>query len=170
MRRAHITTLRARAPVGGIGQTQRVIAATSVRVFLSYDVEHDQDLGARLSDQSQRGGSGFCVESRSESGAMTDRWQAGVRRRMRNADEIVVICGEHTAASERMHTELLIAQEEQKPFLLLWGRRERMCSMPVGVKRTACMYTWTWETVVHLVAQTLRDARPLEIPENCKRR
>jgi MTH538 TIR-like domain (DUF1863) len=147
-----------------------VLAQTSVRVFLSYDVDHDRDLGERFSDQSQRGGSGFCVESRSEAGAMTDRWHAGVRRRMRNADEIVVICGEHTAASERMHTELRIAQEEQKPFLLLWGRRERMCSMPVGVKRTACMYTWTWETLVHLVAQTLRDAQPLEIPENCKRR
>jgi len=139
-------------------------------VFLSYDVEHDGDLGDRLSDQSQRGGSGFSVASRSESGAMTDRWQAGVRRRLRGADEMIVICGEHTATSERMNTELRIAREEQKPYLLLWGRRERMCSMPSGVKRTAVMYTWTWETLVHLVAQTLRDAQPLEVPESCKRR
>ena len=89
---------------------------------------------------------------------------------MRDADEVVVICGEHTATSERVNIELRIAGEEQKPCLLLWGRRERMCSMPIGVKRTACMYSWTWETLVHLVAQTLRDAQPLEIPENCKRR
>jgi hypothetical protein len=139
-------------------------------VFLSYDVDHDRDLGDRFSDQSQRGGSGFSVVSRSESGAVTDRWQAGVRRRVRDADEIVVICGEHTASSERVNTEMRIAGEEQKPCLLLWGRRERMCSMPVGVKRTAVMYSWTWETLVHLVAQTLRDAQPLEIPESCKRR
>ena len=84
---------------------------------------------------------------------MTDRWHAGVRRRVRDADEVIVICGEHTAASERMNTELRIAQEENKPYLLLWGRRERMCSMPVGVKRTACMYSWTRETLVHLVAR-----------------
>jgi hypothetical protein len=146
-----------------------VTARADVRVFVSFDVEHDRDLGDFLSDQSQRGGSGFSVAGRSESGAITDRWQAGVRRRVRAADEIIVICGEHTAASERMNAELRIAQEEQKPCLLLWGRRARMCSMPVGVKRTASMYVWTWETLVHLVAQTLRDSRPLEIPESCKR-
>ena len=93
----------------------------------------------------------------------------GVRRRVRAADEVIVICGEHTAASERDERGAAHRQEEQKPYLLLWGRRERMCSMPIGVARTACMYTWTWETLVHRVAQTLRDARPLEIPENCKR-
>jgi hypothetical protein len=68
-----------------------------------------------------------------------------------------------------VNAELRVALEEQKPYLLLWGRRERMCSMPLGLKRTACMYSWTWETLVGLVAQTIRDARPLEIPENCKR-
>jgi hypothetical protein len=144
--------------------------ANGVRVFVSFDVEHDTDLGDRLSDQASRGGSGFSVSSRSEPGVMTDRWRAGLRRRVRDAHEMIVICGEHTAASERMHTELLTAQEEQKPYLLLWGRRDRMCSMPLGVKRTACMYSWTWETLTHQVAQTLRDARPLEIPESCKRR
>ena len=144
--------------------------STAVRVFLSFDVEHDKDLGDRLSDQSNRGGSGFSVTSRSEPGAMTDRWHAGVRRRVRDADEIIVICGEHTAASERMNAEVRIALEEQKPCLLLWGRRERMCSMPVGVKRTASMYSWTRETLAHLIGQTLRDARPTEIPEDCRRR
>jgi hypothetical protein len=146
-----------------------VIYPSGVRVFVSFDVDHDTDLGNRLSDQSQRGGSGFAVASRSEPGEMTDRWLAGVRRRVRDADEVIVICGEHTADSQRMNTELRIAQEEQKPYLLLWGRRERMCSMPLGVKRSACMYSWTWETLVFQVGQTLRDARPLEIPEGCKR-
>ena len=101
---------------------------------------------------------------------MTDRWHAGVRRRMRDADEVVVICGEHTSTSERMNTELRIAREEEKPCLLLWGRRERMCSMPVGVTRTACMYSWRFDTLIHLIAQTLRDAQPMVIPESCKRR
>ena len=142
---------------------------SGARVFLSFDVDHDSDLGDRLSEQSRRGGSGFHVVSRSEGGAMTDRWHEGARRRLRDADEVIVICGEHTAGSDRVNAELRIAQEEQKPYLLIWGRRERMCSMPVGLKRTACMYAWTWETLVNQVAQTLRDARPLEIPDSYKR-
>lgn len=138
-------------------------------MFVCFDVEHDADLGDRLSAHSERGGSGFSVAARSEPGAMTDRWHAGLRRRIRESDEVIVICGEHTAQSERMNAELRIAQEEEKPCLLLWGRRERMCSMPSGVKRTACMYSWTWEVLVFQVAQTLRDARPLEIPEGLRR-
>jgi hypothetical protein len=143
--------------------------SVGIRVFLSFDVDHDADLGDRLFEQAQRRGSGFHVTSCSETGKMTDRWHAGVRRRVREADEVIVICGEHTAESDRMNAELRIAQEERKPYLLLWGRRERMCSMPIGVKRTACMYVWNRETLMQLVSQTLHDARPLEVPENCKR-
>ena len=48
-----------------------------VRVFLSFDVDYDADLGDRLSAQSQRGGSGFhvavAIRSRSDDGP----WHAG---------------------------------------------------------------------------------------------
>jgi hypothetical protein len=144
-------------------------ASCGVCVYLSFDVDYDADLGDQLLEQSQRGGSGFHVASLSEAGEMTERWHQGVRRRLSAADELIVIFGEHTAKSDRMNAELRIAKEEQKPYLLLWGRRDRMCSMPIGVKRTACMYSWTRATLMHLVAQTLRDARPVEVPENCKR-
>ena len=143
--------------------------SAGVRVFLSFDLDHDRDLGDRFAQQSQRGGSGFHVASRSEPGQMTTRWHDDLRRRVRAAEEVIVICGEHTAASDRVNAEMRIAQEESKPCLLLWGRRERMCSMPLGVKRTAVMYAWTWERVIYLVGQTLRDAQPVEIPDDCKR-
>jgi TIR domain-containing protein len=130
---------------------------TGVRVFVSFDVDHDADLGDRLAEQSRRAGSGFHVASRSQAGAMSDLWEASVRQEVRDADEVIVICSEHTAASPRMSAELRIAQEEQRPYLLLWGRRERMCAMPLGLKQTARMYSWTWDTLVYQVAQTLRD-------------
>ena len=100
---------------------------------------------------------------------MTDRWHAALRRNMRQVDEVIVICGEHTADCERMSAELRVAREENKPALLLWGRRERMCSMPSGAQRSACMYSWTWEVLVYQVAQTLREARPIEVPEGLRR-
>jgi len=56
-------------------------------------------------------------------------------------EEVIVICVS-TPRTDRMNAEMRIAQEEQKPYLLLGGR-DRMCSMPIGVKRTACMYSWT---------------------------
>lgn len=142
---------------------------SGVRVFLSYDVENDGDLCDRLCEQAQKGGSGFTVASRSQSGQVTERWLEEMRRRVRCADEVIVICGERTADSDRMNAELAAAMEEHKPTLLLWGRRERMCTMPFGVGRNACMYTWTWDVLVRQVAQAIRDAKPLEIPAHLKR-
>lgn len=150
-------------------QTSSEKDSGGVRVHLSFDVEHDADLSDLLAVQSLRGGSGFEVVSRSSPGVMSERWERDTRRRIRDADEVIVICGEHSGRSDRMRAELGIVREEEKPYFLLWGRREQMCSMPVGVDRTACMYSWTWETLVKQVIQTLRDARPLDIPENCKR-
>ena len=142
---------------------------SDVQVFLSFDVDHDADLAELLSEQSQRGGSGFVLSGRSEGGDVTDRWCESVRRRIRAADEVIVLCGERTQDSLRMNSELRIAHEEKKPYFLLWGRRDRMCTMPARVTRNESMYSWTWEILLQQIAETLRNAEPLEVPERYKR-
>jgi hypothetical protein len=142
---------------------------SDVRVFLSFDVDHDEDLCELFSEQSRRGGAGFEVAARSEAGTVTDQWCETVRRRMRGADEVVVICGEHAEDSVRMCSELRIAQEEKKPFFLLWGRRDRMCTMPARVPRNACMYSWTWEVLLQQISDSLRNAQALDVPDRFKR-
>ncbi len=142
---------------------------SDVHVFLSFDVDHDVDLADLLSDQSGRGGSGFLVSARSEAGMVTDRWSDAVRRRVRDADQVIIICGEHTEKSIQVNSELRIVQEEKKPYFLLWGRRERMCTMPARVTRAECMYSWSWEILLQQISDTLRNARPLDVPEHYKR-
>jgi hypothetical protein len=135
------------------------IAVSDVRVFLSYDVDHDVDLGDRLCEQSSRGGWGFSLVARSASGEVTDRWCEAVRLRIRESDQVIVICGEHTAESLRVDEELRIAQEEQKPCLMLWGRRDHMCTMPARAKRNESMYRWTRETLLEQLSPRLRNAQ-----------
>ncbi len=141
----------------------------NVHIFLSFDLDHDQDLHDLLLEQSLTRASGFEISARSEARTMTDLWDEKLRRRICAADEVIVICGEHTAASARVGAELRIAQEEQKPYFLLWGRRESMCTKPVGSKRDEGMYSWTWEILQNQIVTTLRQAEPLEIPEQYKR-
>jgi hypothetical protein len=141
----------------------------NVRIFMSYDRENDEDLHDRLLAQSRRPGSGFEISARSDAGKAMDRWDERVRRRICAADEVVVICGEHTKTSPLVSAELRIAQEEQKPYFLLWGRRERMCTKPVGAKPNEGMYSWTWEILQNQILAVLRNAEPLEIPERYKR-
>jgi len=142
---------------------------SDVRIFLSFDPANDEDLRDLLLEQSRRQSSGFEISARSEAATMTNGWDERVRRQISKADEVIVICGEHTASSETMSAELRIAQEEQKPYFLLWGRRERMCTRPTGSKRDDSMYSWTWQILQEQIITTLRNARPREVAERYKR-
>ncbi len=140
-----------------------------IRIFVSFDGDHDADLHDLLHAESTRPDSAFEFSARSQGGAMTEAWTATSRTRIRAADEVVVICSEHTNASPRVAAELRIAQEEEKPYLLLWGRRELMCTKPEGAKPSDAMYSWTRNILESQMSQVLRNSKPLEVPESCKR-
>jgi hypothetical protein len=141
---------------------------SDLRVYLSFDLEHDRDLEGRLLAQA-RAGSDFAVASRSEAGEMGAAWIARVRRQISACDEVVVICGEHTDASARVSAELEIARQEHKPYLLLWGRPDSMCKKPRAARPDDGMYKWTLEILEHQLAQMMRQSRKHEVPESMKR-
>jgi hypothetical protein len=130
----------------------------NVRIFMSFDLDHDQDLHDLLVEQSLRETSGFEISARSEARTKTGLSDEKVRRRIRKADEVIVICGEHTEASARVSAELRIAQEEQKPYFLLWGRREIVCTKPAGAKSLDGMYSWTSQILQDQITLMTRKA------------
>ena len=132
-------------------------AAEKIRIFVSYDREHDGDLHDLLLDQASKATSGFEISARSRGRAPTDLEDEGLRREIREADEVIIICGEHTDCSERVGTELRIAQEEKRPYFLLWGRRELMCTKPTTAKPADGMYSWTWD-ILQTQILTIRRA------------
>jgi hypothetical protein len=131
---------------------------TNVNIFVSYDLENDTDLFDLLLEQSANSSLGFEVSGRSEASTLKDPEGAGLRRRICEADQVIVICGEHTDASMGVFAELRIAQEEQKPYFLLWGRRESMCTKPTGAKATEGMYSWTSQIIQDQITLTTRNA------------
>jgi hypothetical protein len=141
---------------------------SDIRIYLSFDLEHDQDLHDRLAKQARRPAP-FAVASRSEAGEMGDEWDERVRSRIAQADEVVVICGEHTDESSQVSAELRIAQEQKKPYVLLWGRRDCMCKKPRSARPEDGMYLWTPSMLEHQLALSLRQSRESEVPESMKR-
>lgn len=137
---------------------------SDVRVFVSFDLDHDDDLKDRLVDESRRPASGFEISARSEATG-SER----VRGRIVAADEMIVICGRHTDGSAQVSAEMRIAQEEQKPYFLLWGRREVMCTRPAGARPGDAMYSWTSSILHGQIVTTLRNARRREVPAPYKR-
>ncbi len=130
-----------------------------IHIFVSFDLDHDADLCDLLHEQAGTASLGFEVSGRSRARSVNDPPGETVRRQIREADEVIIICGEHTGDSSRVDAELRIAQEEQKPYFLLWGRRERMCTKPASAKRDEGMYCWTSEILQSQILVTLRTAR-----------
>ena len=139
------------------------------RVFVSFDRENDADLVALLRSQAKRPGSSFEILHGAQGGSANELSVEKARAEIQAADEVVVICGEHTRESKRVAVELGIAREESKPYLLLWGRREKMCTKPDGATSTDAMYSWTQEILESQISMLLRNAKPFTVPENCKR-
>ncbi len=118
-----------------------------VRVFVSYDIEHDGDLIDLLEEQATAPTSGFEISGRSTSQSATEPHRDKLREAIREVEQVIVICGEHTADAYPVSVELQVAQEEQRPYFLLWGRRQPMCSKPTTAKPGDTMFSWTPEII-----------------------
>jgi len=67
-----------------------------INIFVSFDLDHDGDLCDLLFEQSGIQSLGFEVSGRSKAQSTDDLPGEAMRRRIREADEVIVICGEHT--------------------------------------------------------------------------
>jgi hypothetical protein len=133
----------------------------SSRVFLCFDARNDSDLCALFTRQCAAPGSGLEIGDWSRSGEPHAGWEARLRGRMARVDLVIVLCGQHTDDSANVHRELGIAQQEGKPYLLLWGRRSEMCTRPLGVKSDDHFYAWIWETLSSQIERTLRGQQEI---------
>lgn len=82
---------------------------------------------------------------------------------------MIVLCGEHTQSSVTMSAELHMAQKAKIPYLLLWGRRDSMCTKPIGAKKGDGIYKWTLPMLRYQVACASRKARSNEEAEALRR-
>ena len=144
-------------PIDHLAPPRQATRKSRVGVFAIFDVEHDRDLYELLRVQSDSPGCDFTVIGGSKGASGSDAEQESVRRRIHKADQVVVICGEHTEDSAHIHSDLLLAQAEQKPYFLLWGRRGLMCTKPIGAKPAEGMYSWTGQFLNDQIASNLRN-------------
>lgn len=121
------------------------------RVFISFDFDHDEDLRNLLVGQGKNPDSPFELADWSVKEAMLGSWKEKVRTRIRSVDQVLVICGEHTDAAAGVSAEIRIAQEEGKPYFLLWGRSGKTCKKPTAAISTDKIYEWTWPNLKSLI-------------------
>ena len=122
------------------------------RAFISFDFDHDEELRNSLVGQAKLPDSPFSIADYSLRAPLTEGWKVEVRDRIRRADLTIVICGEYTDAAKGVAAELTIAQEEEKPYFLLWGRPDKTCKKPAMAKNSDNIYSWKWNLLKDLIA------------------
>lgn len=121
------------------------------KVFTSFDFDHDEDLRNLLVGQAKNPDSPFELADWSVKEPMTGDWKEKVRTRIKRTDQMIVICGTHTDSAAGVSVELGIAQEENIPYFLLWGRNGKTCKKPKAAKSSDKIYEWTWKNLKALI-------------------
>ena len=121
-----------------------------VPVFISFDYDHDNDLKVLLAGQAKHDDSPFDIVDHSIKEESAD-WKEKARTRIKRSDQVIVICGEHTDKATGVNVEINIANEEKKPYFLLWGRSDKTAKRPTVAKTDEKIYKWTWENLKKLI-------------------
>lgn len=124
--------------------------ASKVRVFISFDYDHDLDLKNALVGQSRLDDSPFEIADWSIKEPSAG-WKEEARRRIRACDQVIVICGAYTATATGVSEELRIARSEAKPYFLLCGRADGRCKKPMAALPSDKIYEWTWDNLKRLI-------------------
>ena len=124
------------------------------RVYMSFDFDHDNDLRGDLVAQAAETDSPFDITDVSLKKPVDEAWRKEARKRIRRADLVIVICGEHTHDAAGVSAEVTITQEEMKPYFLLKGRRHKTCKKPRTALKTDNIHPWRWATLRELIAGT----------------
>lgn len=125
--------------------------ATKKRVFISFDVDHDEGTKIMLAGQAKFSDTPFDFQDASVKEPLPGDWKDKVRRRMDNIDVVIVLCGEHTHTASGVSTEITIAQEKNIPYFLLKAYPDKTCTKPTSAKSSDKVYDWTWPNLKILI-------------------
>jgi hypothetical protein len=93
----------------------------TVHVFVSFDIDHDNDCKERLEREVMPPGSYIAIDDWSIREVARD-WRSKTRKRIANVDLLLVICGEHAETAENVNHEVEVARACGVPYLLIGGR------------------------------------------------
>jgi hypothetical protein len=126
-----------------------------LRVFASFDYDHDEDLLKRLLAEAKSPDCKFSVFDRSSKEPQTPEAEEKLRERISHVDAVFVLCGVWSHRAPNVNAEIKIAQELGKRYYLLKGRRFQDCAEPATAKITDKMYKWSRHTPGELALRNI---------------
>jgi hypothetical protein len=120
------------------------------RIFISFDYDYDNDIKILLAGQAKLEDSPFDFTDASVKEHLTGDWKEKVKRRLKNCDQAIILCGEHTSNAAGINAELEIMQDLDLPYFLLSGRKEKSVK-PNKAYSEDKIYKWEWQNLKNLI-------------------
>ena len=120
------------------------------RVFISFDVDHDDGCQTMLAGQAKLPDSPFDFKDRTLKEPLSGDWKDKIRKRMDNIDIVVFLCGTQTHTATGCAHEYQIAKEKNKEYFLLAAYSDKTCTRPKGAEGDT-IYKWTWDNLKTLI-------------------
>ncbi len=121
------------------------------RVFISFDYDHDSDIKIMLAGQAKLEDSPFEFIDASVKEELSGDWKEKAKGRIKNCDQVIVLCGTSTDTASGVSAELKITQDEDIPYFLLKGRPDKTCVKPKVALSSDKIYSWTWDNLKLLI-------------------
>lgn len=121
------------------------------KMFVSFDYDNDAAIKMLLVNQAKLPDTPFDIWDSSVKEHLDGDWQAKVRRKIREADVVCILCGEKTHTARGVSVELSIAKDVGTPYFLLWGYSSKKCTKPTTASATDKIYKWEWEILKQLI-------------------
>lgn len=121
------------------------------RVFISFDVDHDEGVKSMLAGQAKLPDTPFDFRDASVKDHLPGDWKEKVRRRMDNIDVVIVLCGQWTHTAKGVAEELTIARNKGVAYFLLAAYSDKTCTKPTTSLSTDKIYEWTWPNLKILI-------------------
>lgn len=122
-----------------------------VKVFISFDYDHDLELKNALVAQSELDDSPFEINDVSIKQAIDSNWRKYARNKIKESDVVIFICGKYTDSAVGVAAEMSIVHEENANYFLLCGRSNENVTKPRNARYSDYIYKWTWENLKRLI-------------------
>jgi hypothetical protein len=120
------------------------------KAFISFDFD-DLDVKEGLVAQAKMENAPFAFIDNSIKAPIDGVWVAEARRKIRESDWVIVICGQQSHQAKGQETELQIAKEESKQYFLLREERKAAPTRPKSARPDEPIYPARWSTIAALL-------------------
>ena len=123
----------------------------SRRLYLSFDFDHDDELRGSFLAQARRHSPHTIVDC-SLPAAIDGKWTREARRRIGQADIVVLICGSNTHSAKGVEAEMTLTRQLRKRYFLLQGCPHQPCAKPRNALGSDVIHRWSWNSINRLLS------------------